>query len=942
MAAVPAARADFKDDIDYTKLKNEYGAALPDGAGVRLIQVEYMRDGFWAPEATGDVAGKAFSYISSTFGGYSAHAYQVACFLGGSSTSMTPGLSGWKASEAVTFTGRNNLNAGRITAPVAASWDIENHSWGGDDQLWCFEILYKEDYRIDRDNIIACVGVDNGPTMSQMMANGYNSIAVGSSSGNHPQSGTTLDTVGRMKPDIVGTNTWTSYATPIVASTATLLVGEINRSSSLSAARSSMVIKALLMAGATKSQFPGWSHSATRPLDQVFGAGQVNAYNSYKALVAGQQSASSSANLSLDGWDSNTTSTGGRKLYFFNVPNGKRMTLSAVLAWNRHIIPDATWQVLTPKLENLDLVLWKASGFQLGNQVSSSISSIDNVEHIYETSLSAGQYALEVAASVDGERYGIAWKSTLVDDPNSVSPTTTIPTTTIPTTTTTIPTTTIPTTTVSTTTIPTTTIAPTTTIIPTTTIAPTTSIAPTSSIATTIPTTTIPTTIPTTTIATSTTSTTVVTTTTIKATTSIPLTTISTPTSPSTTVTTTIAPTTTIVPTTTIAPTTTIPLPQTPTPNPTPSSTFVAQSSGSDIGTVGAAGSSVYTSGAYSVSGSGADITGTQDSFEFVSMPISGNSVLSTRITGFTSADSNGTAGLMLRDSSASGAPFAAVVITGSRKVEFVRRTSTGVAATVTAGQTVNLPVYLQIVRNNGIVTATYSSDGTTWSTLGSAEISLRTDLLGGLSVCSHKPGQFAVLTCDAPNVGDGSQPAYAGLSLYSVGVADLAPSASVSGSASFTLTGAGYFAPGTTLESVSYLARKNFVDAAISTHVKDARPGFPPMRAGLMIRESVVESSRFAALSLNAQGRVVFEYRSSPGAFAVTTTFNETARYLLLDRKGATITAMVSTDGSNWRTLATGRVSFRQDPYLGLFNVSSYPTSVVTSDFDGFDVVNR
>ena len=75
------ARADFRDDVDYTKLKNEYGTSLPNGSGVRVLQVEYLRNGYWAPQASGELASKTFSYQTDIYGGYSSHANEVGTFL---------------------------------------------------------------------------------------------------------------------------------------------------------------------------------------------------------------------------------------------------------------------------------------------------------------------------------------------------------------------------------------------------------------------------------------------------------------------------------------------------------------------------------------------------------------------------------------------------------------------------------------------------------------------------------------------------------------------------------------------------------------------------------------------------------------------------------------------------------------------------------------------
>src|SRR4051812_15594342 len=94
-------RADFKDDIDFTKLKNEYGSSLPTGAGVRLVQVEYVSGTDWFPDNSGEMASKTITYRSSTTSfGVSAHANLVASYLCGPVTSITPGIAAFGAFEA--------------------------------------------------------------------------------------------------------------------------------------------------------------------------------------------------------------------------------------------------------------------------------------------------------------------------------------------------------------------------------------------------------------------------------------------------------------------------------------------------------------------------------------------------------------------------------------------------------------------------------------------------------------------------------------------------------------------------------------------------------------------------------------------------------------------------------------------------------------------------
>ncbi len=417
------ARGDFKDDIGFTQLQTQYGSALPTGTGVRLAQIEYIRDGNWKPDTSGELSGKSLTYSTSQFGSISSHANEVAAYLLGSTTSITPGVTGWQAYEATNYIGTGSLKGGRTLAPLPSTWDVENHSWGGVFANDNINITRKLDHRIESENVIAAVGIDNASSLSLLLAQGYNAITVGTSTGNHPVTGTTYEGAGRHKPDLVGTAVWTSYATPIVASCATLLIGKINADSSLAAARNPRVIKAILMAGATKSEFPNWSRTTSAPLDATYGAGEVNIYNSYHILVAGQKSASTNAH-STSGWD-NTTTGSSSKFYRLTVPSGKRANLSAILTWHRRYnVPsasaDAAWFTMDPiTLANLDLVLWNANNaFTATTELTRSASTIDNVEHTYSTNLPAGNYLFEVAADTSSERYGLAWNMELSDDPN--------------------------------------------------------------------------------------------------------------------------------------------------------------------------------------------------------------------------------------------------------------------------------------------------------------------------------------------------------------------------------------------------------------------------------------------------------------------------------------------------------------------------------------------
>ena len=294
-----------------------------------------------------------------------------------------------------------------FVAPDPATWDIENHSYGA--TTGCLDITCNQvmDYRINRDHVTVVVAMDNSvAAMPPLWTNAYHVISVGSATGQHSRGGTNLEGAGRMKPDIVGTATWTSYCTPIVASAAGVLIAETKRTAPLAAAKDPRTIKALLMAGATKEQFPTWSQTPARPLDPIYGAGQVNIANSYRTLIAGQQRAGT-AWRPVNGWDLGTSGTSA--VYYFEVPAGQTLKFSTVLTWHRELPDNGYYINFISTLTDLNLRLrYSNASFALGTIVAQSASALDNVEHIYIPALPAGRYALEVSGPA-GTTYGIAW-----------------------------------------------------------------------------------------------------------------------------------------------------------------------------------------------------------------------------------------------------------------------------------------------------------------------------------------------------------------------------------------------------------------------------------------------------------------------------------------------------------------------------------------------------
>lgn len=417
LSASASAEADWMSDVGYTALAAELGAALPTGAGVVAGQVEGSdKQSDYAPDVSiPNFNGKTFTFNSGPSND-SNHATTVGRNFYGNTASIAPGIDEIELYEAFPWLTDGGLATSTTSEPAVQAADVQNHSWAGgfaidSDHADAIDALRRFDYTISRDNYVAAVGLNNGSStpVPDLLGHAYNAITVGVSSGNHSVGGTRFDGVGRVAPHIVSPRTKTSWATPTVAGAAAMMLeagGAMGPGGS-----ESETIRAALLAGATKEEF-AWARTHERPLDDVYGAGELNVQRSYHVMAAGEQEAGSTP-VSRRGWDFNNTSAGDAT-YFFAVPDGQTIEeLSTVLTWNR-VITDGNpapeqWGDPQASLADLQLELWSASGGALLERLDYSESSVDNVEHVYQTYLDGGEYALRVVGDGTPTDYALAW-----------------------------------------------------------------------------------------------------------------------------------------------------------------------------------------------------------------------------------------------------------------------------------------------------------------------------------------------------------------------------------------------------------------------------------------------------------------------------------------------------------------------------------------------------
>jgi hypothetical protein len=200
----------------------------------------------------------------------------------------------------------------------------------------------------------------------------------------------------------------------MVASAAALLAQAVDHAGALSnlpaqqqKSAKALLVRTLLMAGATKEEFPNWrkgfavpATDGAVPLDYRYGAGELNIDNSHRILTTGEQNANDSADVLLAGWDFETARPVQPLRYFVEVPPFSYVDQFTTTA--------GTPLILTPSLANIDLHLFRAINFTPAGLKDQSVSAIDNVEHIYLRSLPAGRYMFEITSDTDW-KYAIAW-----------------------------------------------------------------------------------------------------------------------------------------------------------------------------------------------------------------------------------------------------------------------------------------------------------------------------------------------------------------------------------------------------------------------------------------------------------------------------------------------------------------------------------------------------
>jgi hypothetical protein len=158
----------------------------------------------------------------------------------------------------------------------------------------------------------------------------------------------------------------------------------------------------------------------TIPISRNLGAGQLNANRAFQQYQSGQQP---SGNIKAIGWDSNIVDVDKYQDYVFTNPLEADSFISATLTWDRQVklndknangLYEIGEDFTDQGLNRLELYLMRSRDRDISESVWSSVSQVDNLQHIFIKIPNTDKYKLRVVfksphKNQPNQRYGLAW-----------------------------------------------------------------------------------------------------------------------------------------------------------------------------------------------------------------------------------------------------------------------------------------------------------------------------------------------------------------------------------------------------------------------------------------------------------------------------------------------------------------------------------------------------
>ncbi|QUE52573.1 tandem-95 repeat protein [Luteolibacter ambystomatis] len=172
-----------------------------------------------------------------------------------------------------------------------------------------------------------------------------------------------------------------------------------------------------------------------------------------------------------------------------------------------------------------------------------------------------------------------------------------------------------------------------------------------------------------------------------------------------------------------------------------------------DIGTTGVAGRSEFFNNVHTLNGAGV-VGGTADGFRYTYQALTADGDITVRIPTFANTGTSSRIGVMIRDTLAVDARHVFLGTDGSGAFTWTRRTATAGSTTTSNSGTATAPnVWVRLTRVGNDITAYSSTNGTSWTNVGTVTVTMAGNCYIGLAVGSGNTTGLNASTFDSITV---------------------------------------------------------------------------------------------------------------------------------------------------------------------------------------------
>ncbi len=177
-----------------------------------------------------------------------------------------------------------------------------------------------------------------------------------------------------------------------------------------------------------------------------------------------------------------------------------------------------------------------------------------------------------------------------------------------------------------------------------------------------------------------------------------------------------------------------------------------------DVGSVSLAGRTDFNGQSFKLEGAGTDIDGTSDSFQFAYVLLAGDGTITARVN-LPISSQRAKLGVMMRETLARDSAHASILLPVASAAQWITRATSG--ATTTVGGSVaipanyvsTLPYWVKLTRSANTFTGWVSTDGSSWTQVGSSVLTLANNIYVGLPACSRLTTVTTTATYDNVSV---------------------------------------------------------------------------------------------------------------------------------------------------------------------------------------------